>query len=476
MDKKVGVIIGSVAAVVIVIFLISFFALRGRAEDIAFLSIENGDVQVNSGSGWEQASDGMALSLNDMIKTGDDGEASVIIYDSAIISLSPNTEVMIADLADDTATVKQNSGSTWNKFIGLSGLKGLEIETPTAVATVRGTEFGIDLTGEEDVSESLIVAEGEVMFGLKEARQEMMSAKKGEKLVLLREMKAAGAQPDEADKASAAMPAPQEAGGKIMQRIEKRELDANDKEKMIEGVVKSIDRMKKVREVQLEKHPELRMRILAMQDTEQRAVESAPAGEKALQLKDFKAEMKEGIEQKLDRLASLRPELIAKIQERAEAGDENARKILMLKRAMENAGMENVNKVNTKIIEQVKLLEELQQSTDKEMQAKVGQVLEKPAFKQIIEPLAEADQMTREQMIRNRIMSQEEMENIQEYRPIQQIIERPIVVAPPPEDNMQTEPVNPKPIVVEKPAIESNTNTENNNTINQITNQNTLKN
>ncbi|MBU0461784.1 MAG: FecR domain-containing protein [Nanoarchaeota archaeon] len=153
--KKTGIIIGAVAGVIILIFIIGFFMITKSSTRIAFLNVESGDVQIDTGSGWQRASDGMKLSLNDKVKTGTDGEASVILYESAIVSLDPNTEVSIADLSKDTSSVEQETGTTWNKFTGLSGLKGLEVETPTAVATVRGTSFQVEL-------DRILVREGNV--------------------------------------------------------------------------------------------------------------------------------------------------------------------------------------------------------------------------------------------------------------------------------------------------------------------------
>jgi hypothetical protein len=97
----------------------------------------------------------MELGLADLIRTGADGSASVILYESAIVTLEADTEVKLAELSKDNSVVQQNSGSTWNKFTKMNGMKGLEVETPNSVATVRGTEFGVDM-------DNVTVIEGEV--------------------------------------------------------------------------------------------------------------------------------------------------------------------------------------------------------------------------------------------------------------------------------------------------------------------------
>lgn len=143
-----------VIALVVIFAIVGFVMVAGASTRTAFLKIDSGTVEVDTGKGWENALDNMDLSLEDKVRTVD-GEAAVILYESIIIQLEPNTEIMIKDLAKENVVVKQESGSTWNKFTGLSGIEGYEVETPTTVATVRGTEFGVDL-------EEILVAEGEV--------------------------------------------------------------------------------------------------------------------------------------------------------------------------------------------------------------------------------------------------------------------------------------------------------------------------
>jgi len=152
---KVGKIFLGVFIVILVAIILSYFYITGSSTPIAVLNIETGEVMVNSGNGFLQAVDGMKLSLDDSIKTGANGEASVVLYESAIISLEPNTEISIDSLAKDNIKISQTSGSTWNKFTGLLGLTGMSIETPETVATVRGTSFGVTMNG-------IMVGEGRV--------------------------------------------------------------------------------------------------------------------------------------------------------------------------------------------------------------------------------------------------------------------------------------------------------------------------
>ena len=101
----------------------------------AFLTIESGSAQVDKGSGWEAAVDDMKLSKNDKIKVID-GLSVVTLHESVIIELEAGTEVSIASLTKKKLELKQDSGSTWNKFTRVTGVDGYEVETPTSVATI----------------------------------------------------------------------------------------------------------------------------------------------------------------------------------------------------------------------------------------------------------------------------------------------------------------------------------------------------
>ena len=137
---------------IILIFVILYFTITAKAATIAYLNIENGTVEVDKGEGWIKATDEMELNLFDRIRTLN-GEAVIILYESILINLEPNTEVALKEISEEYIRVKQYSGVTWNKFTDIIGINELTIETPETVATVRGTEFGVTM-------DEVIVAEG----------------------------------------------------------------------------------------------------------------------------------------------------------------------------------------------------------------------------------------------------------------------------------------------------------------------------
>jgi len=150
---------------------VGYFKMTGSPTVEAFLNVYQGDVQVNQGKGWASATDGMDLDMQDRVKTLANSEAAVVLYESIIISMDPETEIFIKDLAKSHIKAEQPTGSTWNKFTGLAGVEGLSIETPTTVATVRGTDFGVDM-------EQILVGEGEVEVEYKGEKYVIKAGKK----------------------------------------------------------------------------------------------------------------------------------------------------------------------------------------------------------------------------------------------------------------------------------------------------------
>jgi len=223
--KKALKIVLIVVAVLIILAVVGFVSVTGTSTRTAYLKIDSGAVEVDKGSGWTAAADGMDLSLNDKIRTAD-GEASVILYESIIVQLEKNTEVSIKDLTKDNVVVKQASGTTWNKFTGLSGVKGYEVETPTTVATVRGTEFGINLS-------EVIVGEGEVDV-----------AAAGQKLKILEGKKAAF----------------------LMGKLSELNLTPEEKQFIAKMLAKSLEKLKELRMAELQKHKFLLNQIKKMRN------------------------------------------------------------------------------------------------------------------------------------------------------------------------------------------------------------------
>jgi len=89
----------------------------------------------------------MALLPGDTVETGKDAQAEVTFDDSSTLDLDPETRFGISELAKDSSsgqrTVRTSllSGELQARIAKLAQNSTFEIESPTSVAAVRGTEF-----------------------------------------------------------------------------------------------------------------------------------------------------------------------------------------------------------------------------------------------------------------------------------------------------------------------------------------------
>lgn len=128
-----------------------------KTEPVAILAVHNGDVLVND----NQAIAGQELKEGDIVKTLA-GKASVVFFDSSVLRLDENTEITIKKIISEgtrSVELKQIAGQTWSRVLKISGVQDYKIETPTTVATVRGTGFAVKIS-EGDTK--IMVDEGKV--------------------------------------------------------------------------------------------------------------------------------------------------------------------------------------------------------------------------------------------------------------------------------------------------------------------------
>jgi len=137
--------------IIIVICIIGFlwFTLSSDVSK-AQLIIDYGEVQIrHEGESWTSAQNGVLLYQSDSVKTGYNTSASIVLFESSIIRLDSNTEVTIQKIliqAEKTdVKIKQDVGRTWNTIRNLSGIDNYDVQTPTTVASVRGTSFDINV-------------------------------------------------------------------------------------------------------------------------------------------------------------------------------------------------------------------------------------------------------------------------------------------------------------------------------------------
>jgi len=140
-----------IISIVVIICIVGLFWFMQTTNTVkAQLIIESGDIQVkHDGGSWVSAQNGMDLYQSDSIKTGVNASASIVFFKSSIIRLDSNTEVSIQEIiqSDDGTNVKikQDAGRTWSTVAKISGIDNYDVQTPTTIASVRGTAFDVHM-------------------------------------------------------------------------------------------------------------------------------------------------------------------------------------------------------------------------------------------------------------------------------------------------------------------------------------------
>ncbi len=172
MSKKKKTILVSTVVVALVV-VVSVFLYLSRpveaAEPNTTLQIDKGAVLVNG----KQATSGQRLSQNDTVKTEKDSQATINFFDKSASRLDANTEIVLATLtssnsgATTNVGIKAKVGHIWSRVVKLVDKESsFEVETPTTVATVRGTAFDAQIG--EDGKENLVVTENVVSATIKD--------------------------------------------------------------------------------------------------------------------------------------------------------------------------------------------------------------------------------------------------------------------------------------------------------------------
>ncbi|MDQ5988392.1 MAG: hypothetical protein CSYNP_04152 [Syntrophus sp. SKADARSKE-3] len=102
------------------------------------------------------------LQVNDTLITKADGTIGVILQDNSVLSLGPNSRVILSRFAFEpaeeklsfVAKIKRGTLAYLTGLIAKLNSKGVSFETPTVVCGIRGTHFAIkvDAPDEEDAA------------------------------------------------------------------------------------------------------------------------------------------------------------------------------------------------------------------------------------------------------------------------------------------------------------------------------------
>ena len=109
----------------------------GEAGKITYLS---GQVDVDSGKGWQKANLGGMLNESDKIRTGRRGTVLINLKSGAVLKMKSGSLVVLSQVGNAT-TVDVEAGALFSKVGKRGNGQSFRIRAQTMVAAVRGTEF-----------------------------------------------------------------------------------------------------------------------------------------------------------------------------------------------------------------------------------------------------------------------------------------------------------------------------------------------
>jgi hypothetical protein len=120
---------------------------------LTVLSIVGGDVLIMKPgeTEWIRGEAGITLDIDCKIKTATNGQATLTFFEGSVIELDGDTEIGLAELGmsgtTNTIKLKQTLGKTMSRVKKLADpASRYEIETPAAVAAVRGTTMYVSVS------------------------------------------------------------------------------------------------------------------------------------------------------------------------------------------------------------------------------------------------------------------------------------------------------------------------------------------
>lgn len=130
-----------------VMFLLGSLQLGAKTSSIAKITFYTGDVRTQppKKDDWKKAIFQQPLTNGEKVKTEDQSRAEIGFSDGSIIRIDGNSSLDIVDAKKDKSgqqvEAKVWSGKVWANVNKMSKKSKFELESPTAVAAVRGTVY-----------------------------------------------------------------------------------------------------------------------------------------------------------------------------------------------------------------------------------------------------------------------------------------------------------------------------------------------
>lgn len=142
----------------------------------ARLSSVAGDVTVYTAEHPEGAPGeaDMPLEEGDRVETADGATAELSYDGEAVVGIESNSKVAVSATNKAAGELSLLLGAIAAKFNTLAAGRQFKVKTPTAVAAVRGTEFGVEVEGED--THVGVFDEGKVSVADQQGREEIVPA------------------------------------------------------------------------------------------------------------------------------------------------------------------------------------------------------------------------------------------------------------------------------------------------------------
>jgi len=119
------------------------------AEEVGVVKDSQGGVQIERDGSLTAIAVGEKIQKNDVILTGEDGSIGVIFRDDTLMSLGPNSRIVIDDYVfvpkdksfSFVTNMSKGTVSVATGLIGKLAPETMKFKTPTATLGVRGTRF-----------------------------------------------------------------------------------------------------------------------------------------------------------------------------------------------------------------------------------------------------------------------------------------------------------------------------------------------
>jgi ferric-dicitrate binding protein FerR (iron transport regulator) len=135
--------------------------LAARAAEVGTVAAASGAAEIGRQSSWTDARVGSPVQLGDQLRTGQPGAMRVVFQDDSVLNLANDSLVTVDEQVFDPAggearstfqLLKGRVRALVSEYYDRTGA-AYEIETPTAVSGVRGTEFIVTYDDEQALTQ-----------------------------------------------------------------------------------------------------------------------------------------------------------------------------------------------------------------------------------------------------------------------------------------------------------------------------------